>query len=167
MDIELRFAAEDDVPAITAIYNQAVALRSVTADIAPITVDSRRLWLSEHSDEKYPVFVADHLGDVVGYVSLSPYRPGRQALRHTAEISVYVREKFRGRGVGSGLIEHAIRQCPRLGLKTLFAILLDINGGSVRLLEKHGFCQWGHMPGVADFDGRECGHLYFGRRVVE
>jgi L-amino acid N-acyltransferase YncA len=166
MDINIRLAAEDDVAAITEIYNQAVALQSATADVTPVSESSRSSWLAEHAADKYPVFVAEQQGRIAGYTSLSPYRPGRMALRHTAEISYYVREDCRGLGVGSGLIAHAIDHCPRLGLKTLFAILLDINPASVRILEKFGFQEWGHLPGVADFDGVECGHLYFGRRVV-
>jgi L-amino acid N-acyltransferase YncA len=166
MDLGIRLAVEDDVAAITEIYNQAIAMKSATADIAPVSADSRRRWLAEHPADKHPVFVADKQGVLMGYSSLSPYRRGRMALRHTAEISYYVHEDFRGMGVGTGLIEHAINECPRLGLKTLFAILLDINADSVRILEKFGFQKWGHLPDVADFDGVECGHLYFGRRVV-
>jgi L-amino acid N-acyltransferase YncA len=166
MDLGIRLAVEDDVPAITEIYNQAIALKSATADIASVSADSRRIWLAEHCADKHPVFVADKQGVLMGYSSLSPYRRGRMALRYTAEISYYVHEDFRGMGVGTGLIEHAINECPRLGLKTLFAILLDINSDSVRILERFGFQKWGHLPDVADFDGVECGHLYFGRRVV-
>ncbi len=166
MELDIRLAVEDDVQTITQIYNQAIALRSATADIEPVSPDSRRIWLAAHCAAKYPVFVADNHGVVLGYTSLSPYRPGRTALRHTAEISYYIHEDYRGLGIGSRLIAHAIEQCPRLGLKTLFAILLDINSESIRILEKFGFHQWGHMPNVADFDGSECGHLYYGRRVV-
>ena len=166
MHFEIRLAAEDDVLAITEIYNQAVALKSATADITPLSEENRRAWLTEHRADKYPVFVADQQGCVVGYSSLSPYRPGRRALRHTAEISYYVHENYQGQGVGSGLIEHAINACPRLELKTLFAIILDINPASVRILEKFGFQKWGHLPRVAEFDGVDCGHLYFGRRIA-
>jgi len=49
-------------------------------------------------------------------------------------------------------------------VKTLFGILLDINVPSVRLLEKFGFKLWGHMPNIADFDGKECGHYIYGKR---
>jgi len=166
MEVEIRIAVEDDISAITEIYNQAVALRCATADITPVSIESRLLWLQEHPPSQYPVFVALNKGSVVGWCSLSPYRPGRMALRHTGEISYYVHENFRGVGVGSGLIAHAIKECPRLGLKSIFAILLDINRGSTRILEKSGFEKWGHMPDVADFDGQECGHLYYGRRVA-
>lgn len=163
---KIRVAVDGDVPAITEIYNQAVAMRSATADIEPVAVASRRAWLREHDPGRYPVYVADSDGTIMGWCSLSPYRPGRMALRYTAEISYYVHEQCRGRGVASALVAHAIDQGPQLGLKTLFAILLDVNADSSRLLEKFGFEQWGHMPKVADFGGSECGHWYYGRRLV-
>lgn len=166
MNPQIRNATQDDVPAITAIYNQAVNLRSATADITPVSIDSRRVWLDGHACDRYPVFVHESDGVVTGWCSLSPYRAGRMALRHTAEISYYVHEDWRGRGIGSSLINHAIEHCLGLNIKTLFAILLDINVGSVEILERFGFEEWGHMPNVADFDGRECGHLYYGRRVI-
>jgi phosphinothricin acetyltransferase len=52
-----------------------------------------------------------------------------------------------------------------LEFKTLFAILLDYNRASIALLEKFGFEQWAYMPGVADFNGHEVGHIYYGRRI--
>ena len=161
----IRLASEKDAPIIAEIYNQAIASRSSTADLTLVTPASRLDWLAEHPADKYPVFVAESGGRVAGYASLSAYRPGRMALRHTAELSYYVHEDCRGQGVGSRLIEYAITACPRLEIRTLFAILLDVNADSVRILEKFGFQQWGHLPDVADFDGVECGHLYFGRRV--
>lgn len=166
MEILTRVAGDDDVPALTEIYNQAVAMRSATADTMPVSVESRRAWLREHAPDAYPVFVAVDRDSVLGWCSLSAYRPGRMALRHTAEISYYVHESHRGAGVGSRLIAHAIEQCPGLGFKTLFAILLDVNADSTRILEKFGFQRWGHLPDVADFDGSECGHLYYGLRVA-
>ena len=166
MNVQIRIAVQGDVPVITEIYNQAVAMLSATADMSPVSIESRKAWLGEHDPKMHPVFVAEDQGTIMGWCSLSAYRPGRMALRHTAEISYYIHEDFRGLGVGSCLISHALEQCPRLGIKALFAILLDINSGSTRLLEKFGFQKWGHMPNVADFGGRECGHLYYGRRVV-
>jgi len=166
MDINIRNATGADLSAITDIYNQAVELQSATADTSPVSMESRRTWLQDHSPDQYPVFVAESENGVLGWCSLSAYRPGRMALRYTAEISYYIDERFRGKGAGSLLVSHAIGQCQRLGIKTLFAIILDINTDSVFILEKYGFEQWGHLPGVADFDGRECGHLYYGLRVV-
>jgi len=163
----IRFATDADLPRIVDIYNQAVSLKSATADTAPILVESRRAWLQEHSSERHPVYVAEDGRVVVGWCSISPYRPGRMALRHTAEISYYIDEQYRGKGIGSDLISHAIEDCPRIGIKTLFAIILDINQSSSKILQKLGFQKWGHMPSVVDFDGKECGHLYYGIRLAE
>ena len=119
----IRLAEQRDLPAIVEIYNQAIRMKSATADTVPVTLDERGAWLAGHDPSHYPVFVAVLDDAVVGYCSLSPYRAGRMALRHTAEISYYIHEKHRRKGIGSMLIEHAIRAGPRFGLKTLFAIL--------------------------------------------
>ena len=52
-------------------------------------------------------------------------------------------------------IAHTIGHSTELKIKTLFAILLDINTSSIAILKKFGFSKWGHMPRVADFDGVE------------
>jgi L-amino acid N-acyltransferase YncA len=102
---------------------------------------------------------------VIGYYCISPYRPGRMALRYCKEISYYVHQDYRAQGVGTTLVKHATEQAPALGIKTLFAIMLDKNANSLALLQKFRFEQWGHMPNVADFDGEEVGHYYYGLRV--
>ena len=161
----IRTAREEDLPGITAIYNQAIATRQATADLSPVSVEQRRQWLARHAPDRHPVFVATEDGEVTGYSSLSQYREGREALRGTAEISYYVHSGHQNRGIGSALIEHTMAAAVGLGFHSLFGILLDINSDSVRILEKYGFERWGHLPGVADLDGRICGHLYYGRQI--
>jgi phosphinothricin acetyltransferase len=163
--MKIRIAQQTDLAQILEIYNQAIALKSATADLTPVESSDRQQWLEDHVPEKYPVYVAEIDDQVVGWCSLSPYRRGRMALRYTAEISYYIHKDYRRMGIGSALAKHAIARCEKLDIKTLFALLLDINTPSVKLLEKLGFAKWGHMPNVADFDGKECGHLIYGLRV--
>ncbi len=165
MSGQIRIATEADIPALTEIYNQAIVTRFQTADLSPVKEADRRAWLASHDPTHYPVFVAAENSEVVGYCSLSPYRAGREALNATAEISYYLHADHQGQGIGSALIEHAISACPALGIKNLFAILLDVNTYSVGILKKFGFEQWGHMPGVAEIDGQTVGHLYYGRKI--
>jgi phosphinothricin acetyltransferase len=63
------------------------------------------------------------------------------------------------------LIEHALTACPVLQIRHLFAIVLEGNQASLKLLEKMGFEQWGYLPRVANFDDNEVGHFYYGRHV--
>ena len=161
----VRTAQPSDLNAIVAIYNQAVRAGFQTGDRTEVKAEERRVWLEGHYPEKHPIYVQESGGEVAGWLSISPYRPGREALRFTAEVSYFVDEKFRGRGVASRLLEHAIGQASSLNLKTYFAIVLDKNSASGGLLEKFGFTRWGYLPNVADFDGEECGQLYYGLRV--
>jgi L-amino acid N-acyltransferase YncA len=161
----IRIALPEHLPRIVEIYNQAIPSKCSTADTSPLRTEDRETWLAEHNPEKYPIFVAE-LDDVIaGWCSLSAYRPGRMALRYTAEISCYIDHAFQRRGVGTALFTHAIAACPGLQIKNVFAILLDRNVASEGMMKKMGFQLWGCLPRVADFDGQECGHLYFGKRV--
>jgi L-amino acid N-acyltransferase YncA len=167
MELNLRVAKTEDLSAIVAIYNQAVPTHRSTANTAPVTVEVRKKWFEEHEPDRHPIFVAELAGRVIGWCSLSMYRPGRAALRFTAEISYYVDTAHQGQGVGQALIRHALEASPSLGIKNIIAVLLDRNEPSRKLLEKLGFQQWGYLPRVLDFDGEECGEFYFGKRVVD
>jgi phosphinothricin acetyltransferase len=161
----IRLAQIDDLPAIVDIYNQSIPSRQSTGDMQPLRVEDRMTWFEEHRPDEHPIFVAGVDGRVVGWCSLSAYRPGRAALRFTAEISYYVDLAYHRRRIGTTLIEHALTACPVLQIRHLFAIVLEGNQASLKLLEKMGFEQWGYLPRVANFDDNEVGHFYYGRHV--
>jgi L-amino acid N-acyltransferase YncA len=162
LESTIRLAQNADLPAIVEIYNQAIETRQSTGDIQPVRVEDRLAWSQEHPPEKYPIFVAEVDDQVAGWCSLSAYRPGRAAFRFTAEISYYIAFSHHRQGIGTALVAHAMTACPSLQIRHLFAIVLEGNEGSIRLLKKMGFEKWGTLPRVADFDGKEVDHLYYG-----
>jgi len=166
-EVHIRTAEISDLPKIVAIYNQAVPTRRSTANTIPWTVESRTTWFMEHKPDKHPIFVAEVEGRVVGWCSLSVYRPGRLALRFTSEISYYIDSDFQRQGIGRALICHAVEACPTLNIKNIIAVIIDRNEASKKLLEKLGFEQWAYLPRVLDFDGQEFGEYYYGFRVVD
>lgn len=161
----IRIATIDDLAEIVAIYNEAVAQRFATADLDPVTVDDRSTWFHQHDPASLPIYVAEREHSIAGWCSVSAHRPGRAALRRTAEISYYVRTAARGRGVGTALVQHAIEDAPRLGKHVLFGILLEKNTASINLLKKCGFELWGRLPDAAFIDGQLISHVYYGRKV--
>lgn len=167
LNMRIRIANLSDLPDIVVIYNQAVPARRSTANTIPWTVESRTPWFMEHEPDKYPIFVAEVDGQVAGWCSLSVYRPGRLALRFTAEISYYIDSNFQRQGVGGTIISHALSACPSLNIKNIIAVIIDRNEPSRKLLEKLGFEQWAYLPRVLDFDGQEFGEYYYGIRVVD
>ena len=162
--MKIRFASPEDLPTIVEIYNQSISKRS-TADLSPVRPEERTDWFAQHNRGKYPIFLAEVDDKVVGWCILTAYRPGRMALRFTAEISYFIDQDFQRQGLATALMAQALAACPGLEVKNVFAIVLESNGESVRLLDRMGFQKWGFLPRVADFDGREGGHFYYGKRV--
>ncbi len=164
---EIRLFRNDDRQAIINIYNQAIQHGFYTADMDEIKFADKTDWFIEHEDVKYPIYVYETDGIVAGWLSISPYRKGREALRYAAEVSYYIDENYQKQGIGTQLLNFALDRLAQLGIKSLFAILLDVNVGSIKLLEKFGFEKWGHLPNIADFNGKVCGQFYYGYQVEE
>lgn len=162
---KMRLAHIEDLPAIVEIYNQAIRSGTATGDMEEFKMEERVSWFHKFTSDDFPIYVAELENKVVGYATLSPYRPGRKAMNKVAEISFYIDYSFHGLGIGSALIKHAISDCKRIGKASLIAILLDINKPSIKLLKKFYFEEWGHLPDIINFDGKICGHYVFGLKL--
>ena len=147
----IRDAVEADLPAIIEIYNATVPTRMVTAELEPTTVEARLPWFRNHSPDEYPFWVAESDGRVIGWLDFKKFLP-RCAYRGTAEISVYVHQKFRRRGVGQRLLEEAISRAHSLGLTALVGLIFGHNEPSLKLFQRFGFERWGFLPRVAQLD---------------
>ena len=119
----------------------------------PKSLDDRRAWLAAHGP-RHPVLVAERDGHVVGWASLSPWSP-RGAYADTAEVSVYVAEAQRGRGVGRRLLEEVVEAGRRAGLHAVVAQIVGENAASIHLHEALGFERVGVLREV----GRKFGRL--------
>jgi L-amino acid N-acyltransferase YncA len=158
----IRDAIEADLPAIVRIYNATVPTRMVTAELEPTTLEARLPWFREHSPDQYPFWVAESGDRVIGWLDFKKFLP-RCAYRGTAEISVYVDEEFRRRGVGQRLLEHAIARAPSLGITALIGLIFGHNEPSLKLFERFGFERWAFLPGVAQLDSMERDLIVMGR----
>lgn len=110
----IRFAHHTDFPTLVDIYNQAIRAGNATGDTEEYQVEDRIKWLEKYDKDSYPIYVAELQNRVVGYCTLSPYRPGRKAMSGVAEVSYYLDYDFHGKGIGSALLQHAIADCPRI-----------------------------------------------------
>lgn len=160
----IEYAVMEDLPAIVDIYNSTIQSRKVTADLEPVTVESRIRWFEEHSEDHRPLWVMRLGSEIVAWMSFQSFY-GRPAYNGTAEISIYVNEKFRGIGAGSILIAKALQECPRLRVSNLVGFVFGHNEPSLKLLRKFGFEQWGLLPGVAELDGVKRDLVIVGRAV--
>lgn len=163
--MQIRDAVEADLPAIVAIYNAAIPSRNSTADLFPITVESRREWFSKHNPQRRPLWVLTVEDEVVAWIGLSSFYAGRPAYHATAEISIYIAPEHQGKGYGSLLIGRMLEQASRLGVTTFLAMYFDHNEASRKLFDRFGFQLMGHLPKIAELDGVERGLIIAGRRM--
>ncbi len=160
----IRLAQAADLAEIVAIYNASIPSRMATADLAPVTVASRRPWFDEFDPARRPLWV--HAGRRVrGWLSLRSFY-GRPAYAATVETGVYVAPAARRRGVGEALLTHAIAAAPSLGVHTMLAFVFAHNSASLRLFGRHGFASWGLLPEVAQLDGVARDLAILGLRVA-
>ncbi|GAA3436860.1 GNAT family N-acetyltransferase [Kutzneria kofuensis] len=158
-----RTATPADLPAIVDIYNAAVLSRTSTADLDPITVESRREWLAEARHPTWVGYHPDDPGTVTGYLSFEPFLNGRRGYDVTLDLAIYLHPGHRGRGQGRDLLTAAIAYAPRLGARTLATTIFASNEPSLRLFRSHGFEEWGRLPAVADLDGERKDLVIVGR----
>lgn len=153
MTIYFENAVIEQLPRIVEIYNQTIAGRMVTADLAPVTVESRLSWFQDFNPETRPLWVIKREQQVAGWVGLESFY-GRPAYRRTVEISLYIDRQFRHQGIGQQTLDYVRDQLPRLGIDAIVAYVFSHNFPSQHLFQKNGFEIWGHLPDVALMDGQ-------------
>lgn len=155
----IREATARDLPAITAIYNQAVEERVATCDLSDVAVNDRRAWLERHTPP-YGVWVAEEDRTVQGWVVVAPY-DSKPCFHRTATFSTYVRRAARRRGVGSALRGFMIETARERGFHALVNRVWANNGPSIALAKRFGLRQVGHLPELVEIDGEFIDCLLF------
>jgi len=163
--VVLRHATLDDLPVIVDIYNSTIPSRMVTADTEPVSVRDRLDWFHAHNPERRPLWIAELGGAVCGWAGLQDFFYRRPAYHATAEVSIYLHEAFRGKGLGKQILAKVMAECPRLGVDTLLAFVFGHNEPSLRLFSGLGFEKWAHLPEIAELNGIKRDLVILGRKM--
>jgi L-amino acid N-acyltransferase YncA len=160
----IRDAAIEDLPAIIEIYNTSIPGRMATADLEPVTVASRMEWFMAHTPDRRPLWVLEVDDKIKAWLSFRSFY-GRDAYRHTVEVSIYVSPDYHRQHLGDRLLSKAITITSSLDMKTLVAFIFAHNQPSLNLFKKHNFQQWGYLPQIAELNGIERDLIILGRQV--
>jgi phosphinothricin acetyltransferase len=153
--LSIRPAGPADIPAITAIYAQAVLHGTASWEVEP--PDEAEMLRRQEAilAGGYPYLVAERDGALLGYAYAGAYRP-RPAYRATVENSIYIAPVAQGSGVGGALLATLIEACTARGFRQMIAVIGDGTGASIgsrRLHERAGF----RLIGVAEKVGYKHG----------
>ncbi len=154
----IRKAEQKDLPAITDIYNEAIMTTTATFDTTPKTIEEQQVWFAEHGT-KNPIMVAEQGGCVIAWGAFSKWSD-RCAYTDTAESSVYVKEHYQGKGIGTQLLTRLLEEGKKQGLHVVIARITEGNTSSLAMHESLGFFPIGVMKEVGvKFDRRLDVHL--------
>jgi phosphinothricin acetyltransferase len=143
-----------DLPAVRAIYADAVLTGCASFEIDPPDAAEMASRLAKIRDAGLPWFVAEIDGRVLGYAYAGVYRP-RPAYRFTVENSVYFDPTAKGRGLGRALLAALIEATTALGYRQMLAVIGDsANAASIGLHTALGFEPAGVFRSVGWKHGR-------------
>jgi L-amino acid N-acyltransferase YncA len=145
-------------PAVSVIYAQGIATGNATFETA---VPAWEEWDARHLSACRLIARADDV--IVGWAALSRVS-SRKVYAGVAEVSVYVAEEVRGRGVGSALLAALVADSERSGIWTLQAGILAENAPSIRLHEQAGFRVVGRREKIGRLHGEWRDTLLMERR---
>ena len=144
MNVTVRPATLEDLPAITEIHNHYIVKTHITFDVNPYRPEERASWFHEHSDGKrYRLLVAcDAQGSLLGYTCTGRHRT-KAAYDTTVEASIACRPDGVGRGLGTMLYRALFDAIADQDIHRIVAGVAQPNPASNALHERFGFQEIG------------------------
>jgi phosphinothricin acetyltransferase len=140
-EVQVRPGVEDDLEALTALYNHYVRETAITFDTAIFTPEERRPWLLSHPEDgpyRLMVAAAPDSQRILGYATSNPFR-AKPAYTTSVETTVYVDPHAGRRGIGTLLYKALFEALSGEDLHRAYAGIAQPNEASARLHERFGF----------------------------
>ena len=102
---------------------------------------------------KYESYIIKLEKEICGYVILAQYKI-REAFDQTAEITLYLKNGYEGRGIGKKAVIFIEERAKIKGIHTLIALICGENTGSIALFKKCGYNKCAHYKEIGNKFGR-------------
>lgn len=136
-----------DWPMVKAIYESGIATGNATFETNAPSWES---WDAAHLPSGR--FVAAQSTEICGWAALSAVSK-RSVYAGVAEVSLYVADKHRNKGIGLLLLEKLIDESEQSGFWTLQAGIFPENKASLHLHKKAGFRVVGYREKIGQMNG--------------
>ncbi len=143
---KIRFATMEDAEAILAIYAEYIVNTGVTFEIEVPTVEQFQERIGRIT-EQFPWLVCEIDGEIAGYAYGSKHGE-RAAYRWSADLSVYINEKYHRRGIATALYKAVMELLRLQGYYTVYAGVSTPNEKSEAFHTAFGFRNLGEFKNV-------------------
>ena len=138
VEVRIRRAHEEDLTGLVGVIRESIGDgRYVDAETVADVVDHEEVLLRHNELESRVFFVATVDGEVVGWVHIDANET--EKLDHTAELTVGVLAEYRGRSIGSELLDRGVEWADDHGIEKIYNSLPSTNGRGIEFLEDHGW----------------------------
>ena len=142
IEYSYRVATQDDIQAITDIYNAAVIRGGSSADITPRTYKQRKAWVESHHDP-YAVFVTETVEDDGTRQIIDSARfPFSTIAQDTTASPISPTISIRNGRAGESAHTHSpncLEECRKRNMRKACGIIFADNAGSIALMKRFGF----------------------------
>ena len=135
----IRKVKSDDTHDIALIYNYYIENSTISFETNPVSFEEMEVRIADISS-KYPYFVYEEAGKVVGYCYVSSWKK-KAAYSKTVELTIYIEKGFQRKGIGLALMNKLIDELRKKSFHAIIACINIPNPISVKLHEKLGFRQ--------------------------
>ena len=150
--LKIRIAAREDGRGVAEIYNHYIRNTHHTFETESLSEEMAAARIIA-VNKRYPFLVADAEGEIAGYAYAVRFKL-REAYEHSAEVSVYVRNDTKQRGIGTSLYEKLFEKLSDTHVHAIIAGIALPNDPSIKFHEKLGFEKVAHFREVGYKLGR-------------
>jgi len=150
--MEIRHATKEDAGQIADIYNYYITSTHHTFETEPLAAADMVERIEEVTNG-YPFLVAEEGGEILGYAFAVQFKL-RQAYEHSAEVSIYVRNEAKQKGIGTRLYDRLFSELAETLTHAIVAGIALPNDASIAFHEKLGFRKVAHFREVGYKLGR-------------
>jgi L-amino acid N-acyltransferase YncA len=142
----LRDIKEGDLSQLLEIYNYYIVNTTATFHSKPLSINEMKE-LVMFDDPKYKTYVIEQDDWIIGYAILSQHKK-RQAYDRTGEVTVYLKNDFTNKGIGTVAVKYIEAEARKNGFHTLVATICGENNSSIQLFERNGYAKCAHYKEV-------------------
>lgn len=166
LPVGIRDAEPKDLPAIKDLYNYFIRNTVVTFDDKPLDLGywQQKFETLTKFNLPFTVLVRGET-EILGFAFVAPWRQ-RSGYLKVVENSIFLTPPATGKKLGSMLLADLIQRSANVGVKEIIAVIADRGAeASIRLHEKHGFLEQGHLAKVGIRFGKPIGSYLYALQI--
>ncbi|EIJ40020.1 GNAT family N-acetyltransferase [Galbibacter orientalis] len=152
MKLDFKNIQEKDLPLVKEIYDWYIENSTATFHTQPISLDELKelLYFDHHLYHSFLIYADEELA---GYCFTTHFKK-RQAYNRTAEVTIYLKNGFGGKGIGKKTLHFIEEKAKNNGIKNLLGIITGDNTGSIALFSKCGYFECANFKNVGEKFGK-------------